>query len=66
MRDGNGKENSLASQISWRIIRAYELKSLPERSMKYRKEVKQLLPAWQDANGEVELYIINSVFMLFS
>ena len=59
MRDGNSKENSLASQISWRIIRAYELKNLPERSMKYRKEVKQLLPAWQDANGEVENKIAN-------
>ncbi len=59
LRDENSRENSLASQISWRIIRAYELKSLPERSMKYRKEVKQLLPAWQAVNGEVENKIAN-------
>jgi superfamily I DNA and/or RNA helicase len=59
LRDGNSREDSLASQISWRIIRAYELKSLPERSMKYRKEVKQLLPARQDVTGEVEKKIAN-------
>lgn len=52
-RESPEEKQSLASEIAWRLIRAYELKSLPSRSREYKEQVTQLGPNWQSGNDDI-------------
>ena len=49
---GSDEEKTLSQEIAWRMERAYEMRSLPEKAAKFKFQVRQLLPASQE-NGEI-------------